>query len=138
MAGHKWQKRYELGVPKLDEQHRKYFQLVDAFHGHALANPPDRDLMCNMFGRLFAHAREHFQAEEAFMEEIRYPAVERQRHIEAHDAFVEQVSKLAQHLKFGNPDDAREELATFLSDWLVSHILEMDVKYMHFFKSRQG
>jgi hemerythrin-like metal-binding protein len=138
MAGHKWQKRYELGVPELDEHHRQYFRLVEAFDVHAMADPPDRDLMCNVFGRLLEHAREHFRAEEAYMEKIRYPEAERQRHVQAHDDFVAQVSKLAQHLKFGNPDAAREEIAAFLSDWLVNHILEMDVKYIQFFKSRQG
>jgi hemerythrin-like metal-binding protein len=138
MPGYTWDRRYELGVPELDEQHRQYFKLVEALHVGALENPPDRGILRSAIARLLDHARQHFQAEEAFMEKIRYPVVERQRHVEAHDAFVEQVSQLAQSLKSGAPEDARGKLATFISNWLVDHILETDVKYIHFFTSRQG
>jgi hemerythrin len=113
MADYIWDSRYELGVPELDAQHRKYFMLRQTLRSHTKHPSSDAETTQSVLTQLLQHAQDHFQTEENLMAKMRYPEVERHRHIEAHNAFVDRVNNLAQRQRTSK--DAREELTEFVS-----------------------
>ena len=66
----------------------------------------------------------HFADEEDYMESIDYPAIFIQK--AQHKAFVEKLEELDKMNLDENQDKIIEDLLTFLTDWLVNHIMKVD------------
>jgi hemerythrin len=136
MAKFKWHDRYRLGMPLVDAQHEWFFGLANRVTQLLESGRADDKLFREAFAALLSYSQKHFREEEALMRKMRYPAADRKRHASVHNAFVDRVSAMAQRLKAGNPNVGRE-LSAFVTGWLTCHILQMDVKYIRFYQSRQ-
>lgn len=72
----------------------------------------------------------HFGTEEKYFKEFYYQGAD--DHIEAHKKFAEKLVEIKD--KYGrNELRLSLELIAFMSDWLVSHISDMDRKYIDTF-----
>ena len=84
-----WDKRYEVGHPILDAQHRHIMDLINALHnaaeGEGLATV---DVVLPHFVRFIEN---HFETEEAILRQVEYSGVE--RHAAAHRALMKQLTK---------------------------------------------
>ena len=68
----------------------------------------------------------HFQHEEEYMKSINYKGMFMQK--VQHDQFCQKLDELdLEHLD-ENSEEVIQEVLTFLTDWLVHHILETDKK----------
>ncbi|EKV30465.1 hemerythrin-like protein [Caenispirillum salinarum AK4] len=75
----------------------------------------------------------HFQREERLLEEMAYPALDKQR--EEHAALRARVQDFrARHLAEPNPV-LTVEIEDFLKTWMMSHILEEDMRYKPLFEA---
>ncbi len=123
-----WNSCYNLGISRLDEQHRRLIAMLNTTYDCCLDDDWE-DSVERTVEELDVYARSHFSAEEQLMKNSDYPA--RQMHVEEHDLFIRQVAQLRQDLFDGNGLLAMEML-TFLGTWLVAHILDADGKlYTH-------
>ncbi len=117
---------YLIGVPEIDEEHRRLFELIEqtAVVLNTSANPVEDAL--TLLTELKQYAVSHFSHEEAYMEKINDPELERQK--KAHADFIAKVNSYSFN-------DVTEEsakviimdLLNFLSKWLFSHILGSDI-----------
>jgi hemerythrin len=75
----------------------------------------------------------HFKSEESWMEMYNYPDMN--KHILAHEEAIQKVNKLVLEYKLGQ-QTVDIELLKFLSDWIQNHILQVDRKYIPYFRGK--
>jgi|APLak6261669570_1056073.scaffolds.fasta_scaffold00011_33 hemerythrin len=120
-----WQDHYKIGNATVDAQHQHLFELANQ-----IVEATDTDEITRLVMLFYQHIREHFQSEEDLMKLYHYPCYP--VHVEAHNLMLDrliEISKTIQHEQW-NPTDIRE----FVSDWVLRHILEVDMLLGDFMK----
>lgn len=115
-----------IGVPEIDNEHRKLFELISAANTALQANDDAVTQALVLINELKHYAATHFAHEEAYMEQIRDPELPRQR-VE-HSAFINKINSYSLS-DINNEASASVilELLDFLSRWLLGHILGSDI-----------
>ena len=80
------------------------------------------------FDELIDYTVYHFSNEEKFMQKISYPMFE--SHKKVHENLLASVAKFYKNFQEGNIDKIR--LASFLKNWLFTHIMGIDTKYAQY------
>ncbi|MDJ0949881.1 MAG: bacteriohemerythrin [Alphaproteobacteria bacterium] len=127
-----WTAAMSVGVPELDEDHKKLVGAINALSANA--GGADRTTavrQCLM--RLRRYAEFHFAREERVMAACGYP--EASGHKEEHTGFIAYVQEVTREFD-DDPEDfaaeKAEELLEFLRNWLAHHILIVDMQYRPF------
>lgn len=123
-------KEYFTGIPMIDEEHAQLFayanQIYELLQDEFVADKYDniRDLL----GKLEDYAKHHFADEEAYMESIQYKKIFTQK--VQHQAFVDELDKYDLDVidQAENQQEVISNLLTFVTDWLVEHILNLDTQ----------
>lgn len=117
---------YLTGVDSVDAEHRRLFEIA----GEAYKLSKDEfiadkyDQVRHIFGELKNYALEHFEHEEAYMDSINYKYKFIQK--VQHDQFREKINEMDLDHLDENTEDMLDEILTYLTSWLVNHILEHD------------
>jgi hemerythrin len=119
-----WSDELLVNVADIDSDHQKLFALMNdifatAHHGAAAIN--------SAIGALCSYTKEHFASEQESMRRADYPALS--AHTYEHEHLVFQLESMINRLMEAGPDAVDEALATFLEEWLTSHILKFDMEY---------
>lgn len=118
-----WSEKISVGVPAMDAQHKQLIDLLNAFARHT-----DPGVAFDTIMRMFNYAAVHFQEEETLLESVGYPELEIQKR--EHQTFLSKVTEFsAQNL---SDPDLYVKIATYLTSWLLHHIMEEDLKYKPF------
>ena len=119
---------YYIGIKMIDEQHNQFFTYAD--EAYELLNDeftPDKyDRIDILLEKLYDYTVKHLADEEAYMESIHYnklftQKVQHQAFIEKLDEFMESHNKEEE-----NQDEQIMKILTYLTEWLVNHILYVD------------
>ena len=119
---------YYIGIKMIDEQHKQLFTYAD--EAYELLNDeftPDKyDRIDILLEKLYDYTVKHLADEEAYMESIHYnklftQKVQHQAFIEKLDEFMESHNKEEE-----NQDEQIMKILTYLTEWLVNHILHVD------------
>jgi methyl-accepting chemotaxis protein len=121
-----WSKRFEIGVPSIDAQHKRLFELANNLH-IAMTVGKGRDVLKQSLEDLVNYTVTHFQAEEQLMRRSGYPGLA--GHAAMHDALTGKVRDFAAQFGAGGVSVSLE-LMQFLRDWLYQHILKSDKQYV--------
>ncbi len=127
MARLEWHSRYKLGVPEVDAQHRRWFDLTNAFLDLAYARQADNAAIEAALVDIVDYTRQHFAEEEALMRRIDVPSSEYERHRSTHKEFTARMERMTEQWLTGQFTEA-SEVAAVMSEWLVGHILSTDLK----------
>ena len=104
-----------------DKQHQVLFELID------LVEQGNTDI--SIFGRLANYAEIHFTLEEEYMHRLNFPGTD--QHIRAHNRFRQELKSMKEEcLSFDR--QFRITLASFLREWLTSHIFGIDKELEQF------
>ena len=133
----KWGKQYKLGVPEVDSQHRRWFDLTNAFLDLARACQADSAVIEAALADAVDYTREHFANEEKLMRRVHFPSSEYVRHCKLHRTFTTRVERMSKQWLTGKSTEA-SEIGAFMSNWLVGHILSTDIKYIGFYLSSEA
>ncbi|MBP2301391.1 bacteriohemerythrin [Azospirillum picis] len=130
-----WDESMSVGVPVLDDEHRR---LLDLFNGllDSGITPDNREELSGLLTSLRDYVAVHFAREEAMMERGRYPGLE--GHLAAHRYFAGEVEKLARDIEGDNPTMLRMDLILLLKDWFVDHIQQTDSRYKPYIAGAAG
>lgn len=126
-----WDKRYSVGIPLIDEQHKALIQNANTlYQGCRAGGDDERTAYFNRAVKsVVDYVTYHFSAEEKMLERIRYP--ELQRHKKQHETFVQKllddVKEYGEGKKF-----VPNNFVRFLRDWILSHIAVEDTKYARY------
>jgi len=122
-----WLDDYKIGHKFVDEQHQTLFELANK-----IIDPENQDSTHQHVMALFKYVHEHFRAEEAIMREIHYPAYE--QHRLEHDKLLDRLSAVGEAVGRGETDI--EAIASFMTGWLLVHIIGDDMQIGDFLKKQ--
>jgi hemerythrin len=123
-----WDKSYELGMPELDEHHRKLVELLNKTYDLILYST-NKDEIQAILAELIKYTEYHFEAEERMMKEAGFPGLKTQ--VTDHDTFKKQLAGLRRDYLSGAPK-VNTDIVLFLWDWLKNHIIKGDKAFEAF------
>ena len=125
-----WNEFYELGIDKIDEQHKKLVGIINKLYD-AFMEGKAQDVIDETLAEMEAYADYHFKTEEQLFSGHNYPDSE--VHIGLHAKFFERANFYKEEYNAGK-ENVHYQLLDYLKDWLLNHIQGEDVKYLEFFK----
>lgn len=130
-----WNASFEIGIPLIDEQHRKLVDLINRL-ATAISEGGRLPHVEALIGELTDYATRHFEDEEQIMADAPLSESEKERHRKSHRGFVDKVREIAKRDDLLRAD-VSEQVLEFLVTWLVSHILGSDRKISQALKAEQ-
>jgi len=120
-----WEESYSVGVPSLDAQHKILISLINRLDNIERNGGDLRDVMA----RLDEYVHEHFFLEETMMRDAGYADLE--PHIAEHRDFESWLRSAQSHMATGGLDSniVARTIREHLQDWLIEHILVVDMAY---------
>jgi hemerythrin-like metal-binding protein len=131
-----WDSSYDTGVDEIDEQHRILVNTLNEAQ-EKLSEDASLDTLESITKDLLSYALYHFETEEEMMQEHDYKGKEQkdfESHMKQHRDFSSKVVAIRESIKAGNPID-KDELITFLKNWLINHINKTDKKLGSFLQA---
>jgi hemerythrin len=132
-----WSEKLAVGVAAIDSQHKELFtrinNLVLAIKEHRCKAEIDGTLKF-----LEDYARTHFAEEEKNMRESDYAGYE--EHVEAHKKYLAALAELKAEAALprvpGSSYDLSATTNQVIVDWIVDHIMKMDMRFGAYLKGR--
>jgi hemerythrin-like metal-binding protein len=121
-----WSGKYRVGIAKVDQQHKKLVALINAL-ARQHTECADPAVLAKVLDELASYTNYHFKAEESLMRQYGVDADFQAGHQKAHAGFVQEVAR-ASKLARENPQGISTRTLTFLSRWLIQHILGTDMR----------
>ncbi len=126
-----WKDEYALGVGSMDAEHKTLIEKINHL-AETLQKGKVTSAVKRAFADLGAYTQEHFAHEEAYQASISYPEIE--AHKKLHKQLLQQLGEFGAAIENGQVDAVA--LMRFINNWLLKHILGVDMKYADF--SRTG
>ncbi len=126
----KWDKTFSVHNAKIDEQHKKLFELAGKVE-YLIDKPVYKDEIKNLLAEFFNYMKDHFYEEERYMELIKYPDIETHKKIHKH--IIQSMIELIKNIKSTN--DLKEKLYLAVKKWLLEHMLYEDMKVEQYRRS---
>jgi hemerythrin len=117
-----WSDRLELGLPLIDEQHKRFFDLAASFSGNG-----DEVRVMKTLAILSDYVRSHLRDEEALMAAAHYPGLE--AHCRLHTQFRQMFADLLGRARKMSLDEIAEEVKYLVNGWFYEHIVTVDFEY---------
>lgn len=130
----KWDQSLSIGIDSIDSQHKKLFDLIDQLQ-NAMGAGESRRVLDEIFTGLVDYTKEHFTHEAELFEKLGYERIN--EHLAKHEAFVRKLTELQSQFEQSSNFMIGVDVMTFMTDWLVSHIMGEDQKYVALFKENQ-
>ena len=121
-----WNRNFEIGIPSVDQQHHMLLDLINGL-AEAISGGAHLPEVQELTDALMTYAVQHFSEEEQLLARAPMAEEDKRAHRAAHRAFVEKVRQLVQREDLMQPEIV-QAVMTFLTTWLVSHILGVDRK----------
>jgi hemerythrin len=127
-----WRNEFSVGVKEMDEQHKKLLVMINSLikEQHTLT---DQKTIADLLTEMTDYAEVHFRAEEFLMAEYGYEQISVQE--KQHRAFIDKTISFYSATDIG-PNVLSVALLDYLGTWLVGHILQEDMQYKDFFRSK--
>jgi hemerythrin len=130
-----WSDEYLIGIEQIDQQHKNFFAAAHRLHDAIMMSEGEQAVEEAM-QFLRNYAREHFEAEEAFMQQHAFPGIEEHKKIHARflndfDTFVEEYNTHKTPSQ-----ELADDVLEIAQDWLIDHIADIDTVYAKHVKSR--
>lgn len=127
-----WQDKYSVKVEEIDNQHKELVETIDKLF-QILGIDKDEKKLLDIFLKLEKYAVDHFETEEKYFKKFKYDGAE--EHIQEHESFKKKVLEIKdKYLQNKKSGVISFELADFLEDWLLDHLVTMDQKYVECFQ----
>jgi len=116
--------RMVIGVGFMDIDHRHLCDVLDELMA-GIKDGRELEQMHKTISELILYTEQHFEREKAAMQETEYP--DRVAHLAGHDGFTRKVAEFQTRARV---DDGRLvlDIVSFISTWLVAHIMSTDRK----------
>lgn len=118
-----WSDRLQIGVPLIDEQHKRFFYLAASLRAEG-----EEVRVMRTLALLSDYVRNHFRDEEALMVACHYPEIE--GHRRAHQEFRDLLAALLESARKMTLDQIADEVRRLVNGWFYRHIMTVDVKYV--------
>jgi hemerythrin-like metal-binding protein len=124
-----WLEIYDTHINLIDQQHRFLVDMMnDLDSARGTAN--ESKIIGELFYKLVDYTKYHFEQEENLMKSLKYPKLSEQ--INQHKGFVNKIVEMLEDLKEHN-FYMGEKMNSFLTNWLIKHILGYDKEFAKFY-----
>ncbi len=124
-----WRDAMCVGDPTVDEDHKHLVDLINVFE-KAIVGDVDHKRVARVLLGLVDYTGQHFAREEQLQLAIRYPYHE--SHRRSHRDVLKKLSDIVTEYSVAPAGPARDrmvrDLANFLKEWLVDHIIQSDLR----------
>jgi hemerythrin-like metal-binding protein len=134
MTAIKWTNAMSVGVDRLDRDHQMLIEMINRIASADDSEATRRRVIPEVLVTLIAYTVFHFQREERVMRAMAYP--EADIHREEHMALTREVHLLQRRFSEKPNSISRDEVLTFLIEWLNHHILLQDMAYKPYCEGR--
>ncbi len=124
MSDFKWDEKLRLGVDPMDKDHQKIIALMNDLEKAREQQASFTELE-RAFRNLAEFTAQHFREEEVYMESIAFPQLNSHKLI--HKRLLDTLQE--HYENFQQSKQLNEQVFTFLSFWLKSHICGIDKQY---------
>lgn len=121
MTAIQWDRKFDLGHPRIDSEHRAFLDLIRAL-SRVDGETADRPKVLRQMKEIRKYAEFHFVSEENMMEETGYPDLA--RHRREHSIFLAQLGEQAYDYQSGIL--RVEKIVDFLFGWFSLHTAQED------------
>lgn len=125
-----WEDVYKTGIEVIDNQHKKFVEILNQLYD-AVDNHKDKKAIDQVFEGLVNYGKYHFATEEKYFDEFNFE--EALEHKEKHKEFKQKIADYQAKINNGQIE-ITNDLINFLEEWLVTHLVEVDKKYVKCFK----
>lgn len=130
MSIEQWTEQLLTGHPKVDQQHRHLFSMMEHLYQLAVTKGA-QDQLTQAFEALGRYVITHFEDEENLMRQCNYP------HLNHHSSLhrvLEQKTNSYLNLFHQGKQVNLEELVEFCAKWIKNHVLIEDMKIVSWMK----
>jgi hemerythrin len=124
-----WKEEYSVKVGEIDNQHKIIIQMLNDLYV-AFMKKEHQQTLGKIIEELKNYAVYHFETEEKYFHQFTFTG--KIEHINEHEKFKEKVNLFSEEFKRNN-SALTYSVISFLKDWLNTHILINDKKYMQCF-----
>ncbi len=132
-----WKESLATGISTIDSQHKELFKRIDNLV-LAIKQQRCRSEIDGVLKFLEDYARVHFSEEEKHMRNTEYPGYEEQR--KEHGKYLRALEELKLQASLPRIQGASYDLSATTNqvvvDWIVAHIMKLDMKFARFLKDR--
>lgn len=123
-----WNEAMSVGNDSLDQDHKQLIAIIARLMSAKNA-PLEQTNIDDIFEQLENYCQLHFTKEEAFLAEIGYQQLA--QHQQSHQKFITKIPQLRQQwlTEASEQEVVKDNIISFLQQWLISHILEEDLDY---------
>jgi hemerythrin-like metal-binding protein len=126
-----WDPELATGDMDVDDQHRSLFALVNDMHDQIIGGH-GHDAVNGSIDAVVDYVHSHFGFEEALMERIYYPELDKQ--IRMHREFTDEIDNLRQEM-LGGELVSPMGMLEYMRSWLVNHVGAEDRKIGEYIRS---
>lgn len=129
-----WSDTLAIGIEEIDRHHQELIgirnKLVECCK---LDDAPHSETFHNILADLFDYARRHFHVEEALMQSFDYPELDAHRN--EHQEFIEKIVDIS--IGVARDPGIHDKALDLLTEWLVTHLLQTDLRIRDHIECRQ-
>jgi hemerythrin len=126
----KWEERYLINIPFIDEQHKELVHLTnELYQGCLMGDDVARDYFMKTIKGVVDYVGKHFYAEEKMLENVSYPGLG--THKNQHENFVKKILEEVKSFQDGRKF-VPNVFVRYLRDWILSHIAVEDKLYAEY------
>ena len=122
-----WSDKYSIGNDEIDNQHKMLFDILNRLFDICVGRNKT-DTVEEVMNELVSYTNYHFKFEEQYMRDVGYKDLN--KHIEQHNYFTIEI-KIANRRQLQDKCCTDNKLIEFLSNWLIQHVTEEDIKYVN-------
>jgi hemerythrin len=127
----KWEPAFNLGIEKIDNQHRKIVELINSLNLAAMDNNSEEKID-DVLSQMTSYSQYHFKTEEDLFKKYSFPLFE--EHLAEHASFIRKIAEFRS--KFDQGQSIIFRLLSYLRSWLSNHILDSDREYVDIVRSK--
>jgi len=129
-----WNDAMSVGIPEIDEDHKRFLALVDAFN-ESVAESMALIEVQKRLQEIVDDALRHFAHESRLLTEWGYPGVD--HHARMHAQLTAELRRIESTISDGY-DAEWVEAGLKIKDALITHIHTEDLKYAEFYRTTRG
>lgn len=133
-----WSKDFEIGIDIIDRQHQELFRLLRDLEQMVLTKCTQYDYknFISIISEIREYATYHFYEEEKLMEAVGYKGLE--EHKKRHREFEKYIYSISYTQLEKDPLPIIKGLRTFVTSWIMNHILIEDMKLKSFSQVKES
>ena len=125
-----WQEHYLIGHPRIDFEHRIFFDLIVSYH-EARVGGAAPDKLLRILEEIVLYAKFHFKSEENMMQDLGYPGLD--EHKALHMRLTEGLGTKVSAVRIGRHQPM--DVEAFLVEWFVNHVTHEDTRVSDFVRA---